>query len=232
MTDYWRELLYPLGFLSAIAFSARVLIQWLTSEAKKQSTVMPLFWQLSLCGNVLLAIHAFIQVQFHVCAIQVCNAIISWRNLNLMQSFDKQISMRRTLCFLLGAPLILTILFTIQGHFLIGDNQDWFRIPIAPWQSKDHSQVTFIWHVIGTTGLALFGSRFWVQWWYAEHHRQSYLGSAFWWISLCGEGICLIYFLKINDAVNYIGPLFAMIPYIRNLMLIHVKPVERSHEGS
>jgi lipid-A-disaccharide synthase-like uncharacterized protein len=29
--------------------------------------------------------------------------------------------------------------------------------------------------------------------------------------------------MKIGDAVNFIGPLFALIPYVRNLMLLYKK---------
>lgn len=221
--EYWRELLYPLGFLSALAFTARMLVQWLTSEAKGRSVIMPGFWKLSLLGNILLAVHSFIQVQFHVCAIQMCNAVISWRNLNLMQPPEYQLSFVRTLQILTGVIIATIALFMLQGHFM-NNSDEWFRIPIAPWQSKGHSQLTLAWHLLGFLGLALFSSRFWVQWWCAEIHRESYLSAGFWWVSLIGEGICLVYFLRIHDAVNFIGPAFAMIPYIRNLMLIYRKP--------
>jgi lipid-A-disaccharide synthase len=76
-------------------------------------------------------------------------------------------------------------------------------------------------------GLALFSTRFWIQWWCAEQEKKSYLSGSFWWISLIGESLCLIYFLKIHDPVNSIGPAFGLIPYIRNLMLIYKKqPIE------
>jgi len=222
----WRELLYPLGFLSAIAFSLRMLIQWLSSEAKGKSIVIPLFWKLSLAGNVLLALHAFIQIQFHVCIIQVGNAIISWRNLNLMQGTSKQISLRSTL-ILLGGCLFATLLgFTLQSHFLESGSQEWFRIPAAPWQQENSYHIAFGWHIMGFFGLALFSSRFWIQWWCAERHHASYLGPAFWWMSLIGESLCLIYFFHINDPVNYIGPLFALIPYTRNLILLNKQKQE------
>lgn len=223
--DYWREILYPLGFLSALAFSARMLVQWLTSEVSGRSIVMPGFWKLSLIGNILLAIHSLVQVQFHVCVIQACNAVISWRNLNLMQPFECQYSLTRTLQILGIAILSVLALFMLQGHFLMTGGQEWFRIPIAPWQTTTHNQLTLAWHLFGFAGLVLFNSRFWIQWWCAEKHRESYLGAPFWWVSLSGEIICLVYFLTINDAVNFVGPAVALVPYIRNLMLIYKPPV-------
>lgn len=217
MSDSLRELLYPLGFLSAIAFSARMLLQWVTSEARKESVVMPIFWKLSLTGNVLLAVHGFIQAQFHVCAIQVCNAVISWRNLNLMQPFSKQISTKTTIYIMVCA------LTSIAAGFLLQDFE-WFRTPTFSWYDIPQTPLSMMWHLFGFFGLALFSSRFWIQWWSAERRQTSYLGPTFWWFSLVGESICLVYFWKIHDPVNFIGPAFALIPYIRNLILLKRKP--------
>jgi lipid-A-disaccharide synthase-like uncharacterized protein len=221
MSDLWREWLYPLGFLSALAFSSRMLLQWITSEAKGRSVVMPAFWKLSLCGNLLLATHSLIQVQFHVCLVQACNAVISWRNLNLMRPLNQQISFRSTILLLLSAVFAVLTIFWINGVFLTPESETWFRIPKTPWQSHGYLDISWSWHLIGFCGLLLFGSRFWVQWWCAEQRKTSYLGSTFWWISLFGEGLCLLYFFNIQDPVNAIGPAFGMIPYVRNLILIY-----------
>lgn len=221
MIEQWREWLYPLGFLSAVAFSSRMLLQWITSEVKGRSVVMPLFWKLSLCGNFLLAIHSLIQAQFHVCLIQSCNAVISWRNFNLMQPAQKQVTLSTTIAILGVAICTVFSLFWLNGVFFFEHTDAWFRIPTTPWQDHGHLQVAFIWHLIGFLGLILFGSRFWIQWWCAEKQKASYLSGSFWWISLIGESLCLIYFLRIQDPVNSIGPAFGLIPYIRNLMLIY-----------
>lgn len=222
MIDTWRELLYPLGFLSSAAFSARMLLQWLTSEVKGKSVVMPAFWQLSLAGNSLLALHAFIQLQFHVCIVQVCNGIISWRNLDLMRPQDKQFTLQATFKIMAISVFALILVFFLQSSFA-GAADSWFRVPSTPWQSNADLNISWQWHLIGSFGLILFGGRFWIQWWFAERKNTSYLGTAFWWTSLLGESLCLIYFLKIHDPVNFIGPAFGLIPYIRNLMLIRKK---------
>lgn len=228
MTEQLREFLYPLGFLSAFAFSARMLLQWIKSEAKGESIVMPAFWKLSLCGNLLLLTHAFIQAQFHVCLIQTCNAIISWRNLNLMQTSENQITTKRTILLLLGAMATITFAFALQGYFISSGVSEWFRIPATPWQINAGKQVSLSWHLMGFFGLILFSSRFWLQWWCIEMYKVSYLGSAFWWCSLIGESLCLTYFLRIEDPVNFIGPVFGLIPYLRNLMLIYKKKKQPS----
>lgn len=219
--DELRTVLYPLGFLAALAFTSRMIIQWLWSEVKGESVVMPIFWKLSLIGNLLLATHALIQVQFHVCVIQACNAVISWRNLNLMSPYIRQSTFKNTILIFIGAIISVITLFYLQGIFLFDGAQDWFRIPLTPWQENATVSVDITWHIIGFIGLCLFSSRFWFQWWGAEKQKASYLGATFWWISLLGESLCLVYFMKIKDPVNYIGPAFGLIPYIRNLMLIN-----------
>lgn len=228
MIENWREFLYPLGFLAGVAFGARFILQWLKSEIHRKSIVTPAFWKLSLTGNTMLFIHSFIQMQFHVCIIQVINGVISWRNLNLMQERSRHIR-TRSVVFLLVSLLATTILaFFLQELYFLDVNDAWFRIPSNPWNSVPLS-IDYIWHVFGFLGLVLFNSRFWVQWWYAEKTQTSSLSRSFWWISLSGALCSIAYFTRIQDPVNLIGPAIGIIPYIRNLMLLSAeKTTEQS----
>ncbi len=217
MSEQWRETLYLLGFLSTLAFGVRMLTQWLYSEYLGKSVVTHIFWRLSICGNVLLALHSFFQLQFHVFIAQVANGVVAWRNLNLMAPTEKHLSTRTTIAIMGCALLIGTALFASQAFF--ADGLTWFRIPKTPWSSSEH-EVAWFWHIFGTAGILLFNSRFWFQWWNAEQKQKSFLSIGFWWMSITGELICLVYFLHILDFVNIIGPLFAIIPYARNIMLL------------
>lgn len=222
LMDDWRIFLYPLGFLSAIAFGARFIIQWLQSEILGKSTVTRLFWYLSLIGNILLTIHTFLQVQFHICLIQATNAVISWRNLNLMQNSKPQWSKNKVILLLMLTSLGVTLAFFLQEWLLFNElgNGNWIRIPKAPWDSSQNSSVSWGWHLLGTIGYILFSSRFWVQWWIAEKSHHSELPLSFWWLSLIGAIFSCAYFMRIFDTVNLIGPLIGLVPYIRNLMLM------------
>lgn len=80
-----------------------------------------------------------------------------------------------------------------------------------------------LWKGIGYAGIAVFGSRFVVQWIYSEKHRESRIPTIFWWQSLVGTLLCLAYFLRQQDSVGIFGYLFNIIPYVRNLMLVHRK---------
>lgn len=215
----WRILFYPLGFLSAIAFAARFIIQWLQSEKAGKSLVPFSFWHLSLLGNCLLIIHSFIQVQYHVYLSQVCNAVIAWRNLNLMQQQHSPLRLQSVGMIFIGMICLASLIFAIQDWFFIQEG-DWFRIPLAPWQTTSKVEISFFGHVLGTLAYLLFSSRFWIQWWLTEKAHQSQLTASFWWLSLIGALLSIVYFAYIKDSVNLIGPLMGIIPYLRNLMLI------------
>ena len=219
--EEWRALVYPLGFLSSLAFGARFIVQWFESEKKGISIVTQSFWQLSLAGNILLTMHSMIQGQFHVAIAQTCNSVISWRNLNLMQTKKPPVSLYAVISILI-ACCTFTFLFFVAQHMLSSsENEIWFRVPLAPWESEKSYNLSFGWHVLGFAGYLLFSSRFWIQWWFVEKAAKSYLPLSFWWISLIGAIMSNIYFLYIGDIVNLIGPLIGLVPYIRNLMLIY-----------
>lgn len=227
--DEWRSLLYPLGFLSSLAFGIRFLIQWIQSEVKKESLVTRSFWQFSLAGNILLAIHSFIQIQYHVCLVQSCNAIISLRNLSLMTPKRQQPPLSRVAFILAATAFAVTLAFFLQDYFLLDSQWEWFRTPTHHWQGKQDTSFPFVWHAIGFASYALFSSRFWIQWIEAEKNQRSDLGLSFWWLSLVGALLSVVYFLSMNDIVNIIGPGLGIIPYTRNLMLIY--KARHAHES-
>lgn len=223
MIESWREWLYPLGYLAQIVFSGRFLQQWFQSEAKQRSVVTSNFWQLSLLGNGMLMIHAFIQLQVHVCVIQAFNGVISWRNLNFMQEESRRWRFASVILFMLAALAGVLLLFLAQNYFWGNGMADWFRIPKGSENVRSP-----LWHLMGSIGLILFSSRFWIQWVYAERSKTSYLGLPFWWMSTLGGVLSLIYFALINDPVNAIGPAVGLIPYVRNLVLIYRFTGQRS----
>jgi lipid-A-disaccharide synthase len=219
MTDAWRTALYlPLGLIPSLFFTLRILIQWWQSERAKKSSVTPLFWKLSMIGQITLFAHFVIQVQYPFALIQATNTLFSWRNLNLMGSSKRRISFYSMLALLVFIPLCVTGLFLAQSTFLIGEI-DWIRTPTKLWDpARTHHAL--VWHCIGTLGGCLFASRFWVQWWLAEKQGISRLSPFFWWISLLGSLILLLYFVHIQDTINIINYSFGIVPYVRNLMLL------------
>lgn len=218
MLDSWRQLLYyPLGLLPSIFFTLRLLLQWARSEKLGRSYVDATFWKLSLVGNVTLLCHYILQVHYPFALLQVANAVIAWRNLDLLRP-EHRYSTRTTLCLFLFGFFAVTAMFLIQSYFLIGET-DWVRTPTKLLDTTRQYH-HFFWHALGALGGTLFASRFWVQWWQAELHQQSELNSAFWWLSIVGSVVTLSYALRIGDTVSILYQAFGFIPYIRNLILI------------
>jgi len=56
-----------------------------------------------------------------------------------------------------------------------------------------------------------------VQWIATEKNRQSVVPVLFWWFSLFGGLILLIYFLRRGDPVGVVGQLFGSVVYAANL---------------
>jgi lipid-A-disaccharide synthase len=214
MSEELRQLLYPLGIIPALIFGLRYLVQWFSSEKAGRSLVMPLFWQLSILGNFLFMMHALIQMQFHVCIVQACSGVISWRNLNLMQPSSEHVKFSTTVKLLILVASTVVMLF-IGSSFLSTSSVQWFRSPLSSDQN-----IHGFWHFVGFFGLILFNGRFWLQWWDAEKHSRSYLSPEFWWMSVFGSVLCFAYFAAIGDFVNMIGPFLGLVPSIRNLILI------------
>jgi len=214
MNEELRELLYlPLGLLPSLAFTLRFVVQWVSSEVKKQSVVPSSFWWLSLAGNATLLIHSAIQLQYPICMIQAVNAVISLRNLNLMQAKEKQWSLVAVSFLMIGALVLPTL-----GFFCFSSDQ-WFRIPTHLFYTPK-GELSLSWQLLGAVGVFLFALRFWVQWVEAEKRQKSTLEAPFWWLSLIGAIFSLIFFYKTRDIANLLGPLFGIVPYVRNLMLL------------
>ena len=77
-----------------------------------------------------------------------------------------------------------------------------------------------IWLVIGFCGQALFFMRFLVQWIASEVKKRSYIPKSFWYFSLGGGLILLMYAIYRRDPVFIIGQSTGAFIYSRNLILI------------
>ncbi len=76
-----------------------------------------------------------------------------------------------------------------------------------------------VWKVVGWMGNAVFSSRFLVQWYATEKKKQVVVPTVFWWLSLMGSLLLLIYALRQTDSVFIYAYLFPWVPYSRNLII-------------
>jgi lipid-A-disaccharide synthase-like uncharacterized protein len=77
------------------------------------------------------------------------------------------------------------------------------------------------WAAIGFGAQLLFFMRFVVQWIASEKRKESVVPVAFWYFSIAGGIILLVYSIKRADPVFILGQAFGLVVYIRNLMLIY-----------
>ena len=76
------------------------------------------------------------------------------------------------------------------------------------------------WTAIGGLGQAIFFLRFYVQWYATERKKQVVVPVLFWWLSLAGSLLVLLYAVCYDKHwVIIIGYAFSWSPYIRNLII-------------
>jgi lipid-A-disaccharide synthase-like uncharacterized protein len=74
-----------LGFGGQALFSARFLVQWITSERKRRSVVPPVFWWLSLGGGLCLLAYALLRRDPVFIVGQGAGIVVYVRNLMLLR---------------------------------------------------------------------------------------------------------------------------------------------------
>ena len=77
-----------------------------------------------------------------------------------------------------------------------------------------------LWFALGMLGQAVFFSRFLVQWIASERAGRSYVPLAFWWLSLAGSMLLLLYAIHRKEPIFLLGQLPNVFVYTRNIMLI------------
>jgi lipid-A-disaccharide synthase-like uncharacterized protein len=76
------------------------------------------------------------------------------------------------------------------------------------------------WVLLGFTAQAFFTARFAVQWLASERAGKSVIPIAFWWCSIGGGLLLLIYALYRRDPVFILGQGFGVFVYLRNLQFV------------
>jgi lipid-A-disaccharide synthase-like uncharacterized protein len=77
-----------------------------------------------------------------------------------------------------------------------------------------------IWAAFGVLAQVVFGARFIVQWIASEKAERSVIPVGFWFLSIGGGLMTLVYGLARRDLVIILGQALSIFIYVRNLMLI------------
>ncbi len=76
------------------------------------------------------------------------------------------------------------------------------------------------WVVLGFVAQGMFTARFLVQWIATERARASVIPISFWFFSVAGGFLLLVYALYRRDPVFIAGQAFGLVVYLRNLYFI------------
>ena len=82
----------------------------------------------------------------------------------------------------------------------------------------------YFWMAVGFIGPILFSMRFFVQWIASEKKKASVVPVSFWYYSIAGGAVLLVYAIHQKDPVFIAGQGLGVVIYLRNLYLIHSRP--------
>jgi lipid-A-disaccharide synthase-like uncharacterized protein len=88
------------------------------------------------------------------------------------------------------------------------------------------------WLAVGLIGQGAFFSRFLVQWVASERAGESFIPMSFWYLSLVGSLILLVYAIHRAEPVFLLGQLPNAFVYLRNIQLIKRNGAPRSASGA
>jgi len=85
-----------------------------------------------------------------------------------------------------------------------------------------------LWLALGFVAQGLFSLRFLIQWVASERQKRSVVPVGFWYLSLLGSALLLIYAIYRRDPVFILGQSAGLFIYARNLFFI-VAEKRRAH---
>lgn len=192
------DLLHAIGWLGQGAYFSRSLLQWIASERQRRSAIPAGFWSLSVLGALALLCYSAWRRDSVIFLGQAINLLIYLRNLRLESHPGATLSprsLRMALVAMGGVFLLLCLLSLKLNH--------------SPWM------------LVGWLGQFIFLTRFPLQWWQAERRGTVELPAHFWWISLSGSLLLLLYAAWGHDWVILSGQAVGLLTYARNLVLLH-----------
>ncbi len=198
-------MIYIVGFLAQLLFSARLLLQWIMSEKAKKVVSPSIFWKLSLLGAYLLFIYGWLRDDFAIILGQLISYYIYIWNLNKKESWKKLPALIR---YILALTPVAAIVFMLKdaGEFV---GQFFMNEDIPLWLL-----------LFGSVGQVIFTLRFVYQWVYSMKKNESLLPLGFWLISLTGSLIIVAYAFYRKDPVLILGQSTGLVVYSRNIYLL------------
>ncbi len=197
-------LVFSIGFLAQIFFTARTLIQWLKSEKSKHIESPSSYWIFSVLGAWTMFFYGVLRNDFAIILGQLISYYVYLWNL-VAKGVWKQIALVVRIVLLITPVAAILLLLRDAGVFF--DNL--FR----------NSEIPLGLVLFGSAGQIIFTLRFIYQWLYSRSRGESSLPVAFWIISLVGSSVIIAYGIFRKDPVLILGQSFGFVAYVRNVMI-------------
>jgi lauroyl/myristoyl acyltransferase/lipid-A-disaccharide synthase-like uncharacterized protein len=195
-----------LGLGAQALFGGRFLIQWLASERAGKSVVPAAFWCVRLVASALLLLYAGLRHDTVNVAAQVVSLVVTLRNLHLQRHPPASGDGPAARAPFVGMAIVGSILLTSVLAALAALT---LREPIPP-----------LWLAIGLLGQFVFGMRFALQILASERQGESVMPLGFWYCSIAGSLLLLVYACYRLDPVFILANAPNVFVYVRNLQLI------------
>jgi lipid-A-disaccharide synthase-like uncharacterized protein len=202
--------LLTFGFAGQVLFFMRFIIQWLFTERHKKSAVPVSFWYFSIVGSFMLLTYSVLIKDPIFILGQSTGAIIYLRNISLI--YKERGTRSRNFGFKMVIMLIIYFAFVgVAAYFF----------PDVPRKAKVH-YTGFIF-AVGIVAQVMFFLRFLVQWLYSEKAKKSVFPVVFWYFSMGGSFLLLVYSVMVHDPVFIAGQSVGLLIYFRNLYFIRLE---------
>jgi lipid-A-disaccharide synthase-like uncharacterized protein len=110
----------------------------------------------------------------------------------------------------------------LTGDEVLGEIYERKRDLLWIYKWLDVTSITgVLWVLFGFAGQAVFMGRMMIQWYASEKARSSVVPPLFWWLSLLGSSMLMIYFIWRKEIVGFVGQSSGWIVYTRNLWFIY-----------
>lgn len=204
-----------LGFLSQGLFGIRLLVQLWHTERFKSTTAPPLYWFISLWAALLYLFYGVLRQDVVIVIGQLITYFIYIRNVQLQGKWSV-------------FPIYVRLFYGVIPFLILV----WFALT---YETLTLSSLNNPILLLGFSGQLIMNARFVMQWIYAEKSHSAAFPIFFWYVSIAGSFMLIIYGcwhpLHGFDPVIIVSQLLAMIVYVRSVYLQQrmalVKAVEK-----
>lgn len=195
---------YILGFVAQGLFSARTIIQWLSTERARRIESPTAYWLFSVAGAWLLFLYGWLRDDFSIILGQVISYYIYLWNLGAKGIWRRLPAVLKVVLLFTPSLVAVMILRDVTGfatEFFCNDS-------VSMWLL-----------IFGSSGQVIFTLRFVYQWLYSRRRGDSSLPLGFWIMSILGSVVIVIYGAIRLDPILILGQSIGLVAYARNIII-------------